>query len=366
MKGKPVVSLFDPIRLGAIHAPNRIIMAPLTRGRATADHVPTPIMARYYAQRATAGAIITEATGISQQGLGWPYAPGIWTTDQVESWRSVTQAVHDAQGRIILQLWHMGRVVHPSFLGGEMPVSASATTAPGLAHTYTGKLPYVEARPLSSGEIEDIIQDYRKAARQAVAAGFDGVQIHAANGYLIDQFLRDSSNLRDDAYGGSVENRLRFLHNVVSEVAKEIGPDRIGVRLSPNEEVQGVRDSAPETLFVAAARMLSDLGIAHLEVREPGENSTFQTPERPPIAPLIRKAFAGTLILNTGYDATSAQEALNDGAADAVSFGRPFIANPDLPARLAQNMAFMKEQMSDWYGPDEAGYADYPQLTSAN
>jgi 2,4-dienoyl-CoA reductase-like NADH-dependent reductase (Old Yellow Enzyme family) len=318
-------------------------------------------MARYYAQRATAGMIISEATGISQQGLGWPYAPGIWSRDQVTAWQAITHAVHEAGGRIILQLWHMGRVVHPSFLGGEKPVSASATTAPGLAHTYAGKLPYVEARALAGDEITQIVADYRKGAENAMTAGFDGVQLHAANGYLIDQFLRDKTNLRDDDYGGSVDNRLRLLHDVASNVADTVGPGRTGVRLSPNEEVQGVNDTAPEILFTAAARMLSDLGVAHLELREPGENSTFQTAERPPIAPLIRKAFAGRLILNSGYDAQRAQSALGEGGADAISFGRPFIANPDLPRRLAQAIPLQQEKTSDWYGPTETGYADYPE-----
>ena len=200
-------SLFDPIQLGAIAAPNRILMAPLTRGRATKAHVPTPIMAEYYRQRAGAGLIISEATGISQEGTGWPFAPGLWSPEQVEAWKPVVAAVHEAGGRIAAQLWHMGRVVHPDFLGGEKPVSASATTAPDQAHTYTGKKPYAEARALREDEIPRLLEDYAKAARNAIEAGFDGVQIHAANGYLIDQFLQSRTNLRTDRYGGSVENR---------------------------------------------------------------------------------------------------------------------------------------------------------------
>ena len=249
-------SLFDPIRLGAIHAPNRIIMAPLTRGRATREHVPTPLMAEYYAQRASAGLIITEATGISQQGLGWPYAPGLWNEQQVAAWRVITEAVHAAGGRIAAQLWHMGRMVHPSFLGGAQPVSASATTAPAKAHTYDGRAPYGEARPLRTDEIPGLLEDYRRAARNAIAAGFDGVQIHAANGYLIDQFLRDGTNHRDDQYGGPIENRIRLLSEVTAAVAETVGADRTGVRLSPNGEIQGCNDSNPEPLFQAAAAAL--------------------------------------------------------------------------------------------------------------
>ena len=199
-----MATLFDPVTVGKLSLPNRIFMAPLTRARATRDHVPTSVMATYYRQRAGAGLIISEATGISRQGLGWPFAPGIWSDEQVESWKPVTQAVHEAGGHIFLQLWHMGRVVHPDFLGGEAPVSASATTAPDEAHTYSGKQPYVQARALRIDEIPALIDDYRKAARNAIVAGFDGIQLHAANGYLIDQFLRDSTNHREDAYGGSL------------------------------------------------------------------------------------------------------------------------------------------------------------------
>ncbi|KTR41373.1 alkene reductase, partial [Curtobacterium oceanosedimentum] len=234
-------SLFDPIQLGAIQAPNRILMAPLTRGRASRTHVPTPIMAEYYRQRASAGLIISEATGISQEGTGWPFAPGLWAPEQVEAWKPVVAAVHEAGGRIVAQLWHMGRVVHPDFLGGQAPVSASATTAPDQAHTYEGK-PYAEARPLREDEIPRLLADYAKAARNAIEAGFDGVQIHAANGYLIDQFLRSGTNLRQDRYGGPVENRIRLLSEVARTVADTVGADRTGVRLSPNEPIQGVDD----------------------------------------------------------------------------------------------------------------------------
>ncbi len=358
-------TLFDPIRLGAIHAPNRILMAPLTRGRATREHVPTPLMADYYAQRASAGLIFTEATGISREGLGWPYAPGVWSAEQTAAWRLVTEAVHREGGRIACQLWHMGRTVHPSFLGGAPPVSASATTAPGKAHTYDGRQPYGEARPLDRAEIGRLLADYRAAAQNAVVAGFDGVHIHAANGYLIDQFLRDGTNHREDEYGGPVENRIRLLTEVAEAVTDAVGAERTGVRLSPNGEAQGVNDSHPEVLFVAAAAALSTLGVAFLELREPGDNGTFGKRDRPPIAPLIRKAFAGPLILNSDYDPERAETTVEAGEADAITFGRPFIANPDLPRRIAERLPLQKDVMATWYSQGPEGYVDYPFADAA-
>jgi 2,4-dienoyl-CoA reductase-like NADH-dependent reductase (Old Yellow Enzyme family) len=357
--------LFDPIRLGAIDAPNRIIMAPLTRARAARDHVPTPIMSIYYRQRAGAGLIITEATGISQEGLGWPYAPGIWSTNQVEAWKPITEAVHEAGGRIVLQLWHMGRIVHPSMLNGARPVSASATTAPGDAHTYDGKQPYVQARPLEIGEIPRLLDDYARATRNAIAAGFDGVQIHAANGYLIDQFLRDGSNQRTDDYGGSPENRVRLLREVTQVVANETGADRTGVRLSPNGDSQGVIDSDPASVFGLAAQALNALGIAFLELREPGPNGTFGQTDQPRQSPLVRQHFRGPLILNSDYDKARAQADLDKGLADAISFGRPFIGNPDLPHRLLKGAPLADASMAGWYSSGPEGYIDYPALTQA-
>ncbi len=353
-------TLFDPIQLGSIAAPNRILMAPLTRGRATRGHVPTPLMVDYYAQRASAGLIFTEATGISQEGLGWPNAPGIWSAGQVEAWKPVTAAVHEAGGRIALQLWHMGRIVHPSFLGGAQPVSSSATTAPGDAHTNDGKQPYTEARPLTIDDIKRLLDDYAHAARNAVAAGFDGVQLHAANGYLIDQFLRDNSNFRDDAYGGPVENRIRLLSEVATRLVETIGAEQVGVRLSPNGDSQGVNDSDPEPLFSAAAASLDRIGVAYLELREPGPNGTFGKAERPPVHPVIRKAFSRPLILNSDYRAASGQAALDAGEADAIAFGRTFLANPDLPRRFAEDLPLNDDDMATWYVPGAKGYTDYP------
>jgi 2,4-dienoyl-CoA reductase-like NADH-dependent reductase (Old Yellow Enzyme family) len=317
-------------------------------------------MADYYAQRATAGLIISEATGISQQGLGWPYAPGLWSSEQVEGWKPVTEAVHKAGGRIVAQLWHMGRLVHPSFTPEKPPVSASATTGPGKAHTDEGRLPYAQARALEIGEIPALLEEYRTAARHAIQAGFDGVQIHAANGYLIDQFLRDNSNLRTDEYGGPIENRIRLLREVTQAVTETVGADRTGVRLSPNGDTQGVNDSQPEALFTAAAASLSALGIAFLELREPGENGTFGRAEVPPIAPSIRRVFNGPLVLNSDYVADTAQAQLDSGVADAIAFGRTFLANPDLPRRFREGLPLNADVMATWYSQGPEGYVDYP------
>jgi len=357
-------SLFDPIQLGAITAPNRLLMAPLTRGRATREHVPTPLMAEYYAQRASAGLIITEATGISRQGLGWPFAPGLWSDEQVAAWKPVVQAVHDAGGRIMAQLWHMGRQVHSS-VTGEQPVSSSATTSPGKVHTYEGRQPYEEARALDIAEIPGLLDDYARATENALAAGFDGVQIHAANGYLIDQFLRDNANFRSDAYGGSVENRTRLLREVATRVAAVAGADRTAVRLSPNGDSQGVNDSDPHAVFLPAAKLLSDLGIAFLELREPGPDGTFGRSDVPRLSPEIRKVFDGPLVLNSDYfTLAAAQERIDAGVADAISFGRSFLANPDLPARLKVGAVLNEADMATWYSQGPEGYVDYPTLAA--
>jgi len=352
-------TLFDPIQLGAISAPNRILMAPLTRGRGTREHVPTPLMVDYYRQRASAGLIITEATGISREGAGWPYAPGLWTDEQVEAWKPVTAAVHEAGGRIAAQLWHMGRVVHSS-LSGSQPVSASATTAPGKAHTYDGKQPYEEARPLALAEIPRLLDDYRRAAANAIRAGFDGVQLHSANGYLIDQFLRDNSNFRDDAYGGSIDNRTRLLDEVTRAIVEVVGADRTGVRLSPNGDSQGVNDSRPVELFTATAAKLDAIGIAFLELREPPAGGTFGRSDVPAVSPDIRKVFRNALVLNSDYTAERAKAALDSGVADAIAFGRPFLANPDLPRRLVEGLPLNPDDMATWYSQGAEGYTDYP------
>ena len=359
-------SLFDPVTLGAVTCPNRIVMAPMTRARATREHVPTELMKTYYAERASAGLIITEATGMSRQGLGWPYAPGIWTREQAEAWKPIVAAVHEAGGRIFCQLWHMGRIVHPSFLNGEKPVSASATTAPGQAFTYEGRQDYVEARPLELAEIPELLDDYANAAGLAMSAGFDGVQIHAANGYLIDQFLRDNSNFRDDDYGGSIENRVRLLRQVTHAVVDIVGAERTAVRLSPNGEVQGVNDSNPVPLFTHAAEVLDEIGIAFLELREPGPDGTFGKADHPPIAPAIRKVFRNPLVLNSDYTLEKAEAVVGAGEADAIAFGRPFIANPDLVRRFETGAALAAANPATWYSQGPEGYVDYPALETVS
>ena len=355
--------LFEELTLGAIEAPNRIFMAPLTRGRADMAAVPSDLMVEYYRQRSGAGLIISEATGISREGLGWPFAPGLWSAEQVEGWKPVTEAVHEAGGRIVAQLWHMGRVVHPD-LGGGQPVSASATTAPGHAHTYEGRKGYVEARALPRDEIARVVEDYRKAAANAKLAGFDGVQLHGANGYLVDQFLRDGSNLRDDDYGGSAENRARFLKEASAALIDVWGADRVGVRLSPNGDTQGVDDSDPETTFGTAARVLAELDIAFLELRQPGPEGTFGQTDVPQQDDGIRANFPGTLILNSDYSPEQAAQDVASGRCDAISFGRPFISNPDLPTRILQGaeLAPNKDVPQSWYTPGPSGYTDYPAM----
>jgi N-ethylmaleimide reductase len=354
-----MTTLFDSIKVGNLTCPNRIWMAPMTRGRATRDHVPTDLMAAYYAQRASAGLIISEATHISIEGSGWPYAGGLMGPEHVSGWKTVTDAVHKAGGRMYAQLWHMGRLVHPS-LHGVQPVSASATTAPGRAHTYEGKQPYVEARALAIEEIPRLLGDYVNAARNAIAAGFDGVQLHGANGYLIDQFLRDSCNKRLDAYGGSIENRVRLLREVVAALVDAVGKDRTAVRLSPNGDSQGCDDSNQAILFPAAAAALDRFGLSFLELREPGPDGTFGKSDRPPVAPLIRKTFKGVLVLNSDYDFARGEAALASGAADAITYGRKFLANPDLPRRFAENWELNPDDMTTWYSQGPDGYVTYP------
>lgn len=358
-------ALFQPLTMGALHARNRIFMAPLTRGRAANPmFVPNDLMATYYRQRANAGLILTEATGISREGLGWPSAPGIWSDEQVEAWKPITAAVHDEGGLIAMQLWHMGRLVHPYFLDGGAPVSASATKAPGEAHTPDGKQEYAEALALSQEEIARVVEDYRKAAGNAKKAGFDAVQLHGANGYLIDQFLRDGSNLRDDEYGGNAQNRTRFMREVLEALVDVWGADRVGIRLSPNGETQGVDDSDPATTFGAAAKVIEDMHLAFLELREPGPKGTFGQTDVPKQSPLIRTIYSGPLILNSDYGPAGAVSDIENDRCDAVSFGRPYISNPDLVERIrcGADLNPNKDVPKSWYFPIPEGYVDYPTL----
>ena len=355
-------SLFDPIDLSpALKLSNRILMAPLTRGRATKEAVPTDLQRDYYAQRAGAGLIVSEATGISREGLGWPYAPGLWSGAQVEGWKPVVGAVHDAGGKIVAQLWHMGRIV-PTGVSGMPAVSASAVRNDALGHSYGGKEPYPEPRAASLDDIKRILGDYASAAHNAIAAGFDGVQIHGANGYLIDQFLRNGTNQRTDDYGGSIDNRLRFMSEVVEAVVAEVGIDRTGIRLSPVGESQGCNDSDNHTLFTAAAARLEELKVPWIELREPGPQSTFRATDELPASPSMRKVYSGKMVLNSDYDDSNAQATLDAGIADAISFGRTFIANPDLPERLRVGAALNAWNGKTFYSQGPEGYVDYPRM----
>ena len=358
-------ALFQPLKMGALEARNRIFMAPLTRGRAADPmFVPNEMMGTYYKQRSGAGMIITEATGISREGLGWPSAPGIWSDEQVEAWKPIVEGVHAEGGLIVMQLWHMGRIVHSTFLDGNPPLSASATQAPGEAHTPKGRLPYDVAREMTHEDIKRTLDDYRKAAENAKKAGFDGVQLHAANGYLIDQFLRDGTNLRTDEYGGSPENRTRFLREVLEVLVDVWGKDRVGVRLSPNGDSQGTDDSNPPATFGAAAKVVEELGVAFLELRQPGPDGTFGNTDVPKQDALIRSIYSGPLILNSDYTAEEADADVTSGRADAISFGRPYISNPDLEKRIAAGAEFNpnKDVPKSWYFPIAEGYIDYPTL----
>jgi 2,4-dienoyl-CoA reductase-like NADH-dependent reductase (Old Yellow Enzyme family) len=356
--------LFDPLSLGALELPNRIVMAPLTRARAGRDAVPNALMARYYAQRASAGLIVSEATGISREGLGWPNAPGLWNRAQVEGWKLVTHAVHEAGGRMVAQLWHMGRLVH-SAVSGMDPVSSSATIAPDYAHTYEGKKPYVQARSASPDDVRRIVADYASAARNAIAAGFDGVQIHGANGYLVDQFLRDGANFRDDPYGGSIERRLSFMSEVIEAVGAEIGIDRVGIRFSPNIRVQGVEDSHPPVLFEAVARRLEKLSVPWIELREPRLPISAGAVPTELVSPAMRPLYSGRIVINSDGYWCDSHRRLIDGDGDAVSIGRRFIANPDLVKRIALGAPLNEGDSSTFYSGGAQGYVDYPELDEA-
>ena len=357
-------SLFEPVEFGSIRLKNRIVMAPLTRARSDREAVPNALMAEYYAQRASAGLIISEATGISREGLGWPNAPGLWSEKQVDDWKLVTEAVRRAGGKIVAQLWHMGRLVHPD-LGGGQPLSASATTAPDYAHTYEGKKPYTLARTATKEDIRRIIGDYAAAARNAISAGFDGVQVHGANGYLVDQFLRDSSNYRTDDYGGSIENRIRFAAEVLAAVGDTIGMERVGIRFSPNIYSQGVDDSDPIPLFAALARRLEELKVPWIELREAHKPTSAGAIPTDPVSPAMRPIYSGKIALNSDYDGPSARARMAEGIADAISFGRPFISNPDLVERIRSGATLAAGDEGSFYSGGARGYVDYPTMDKA-
>ena len=350
------VSLFDAVSVGGLKLPNRIVMAPMTRGRAGENKTPTPLMAEYYSQRASAGLIITEGAAISGQGYGWVGSPGIYTKAHVKGWKQVTDAVHLQGGRIFLQLWHTGRVSHPHFQQGATPIAPSAIAATGDAYTLLGKKPFVTPRAMSQQEISTVVQEYAHSTVLAKEAGFDGVEIHGANGYLIDQFIRDGSNHRTDTYGGSIKNRLRFLMEVTQAVVGAWSADRVGVRLSPTGSYNSMGDSNPTATFTAAAAQLSKLGLAYLHVIDQGSDNRQQ--DRPALP--MRKLFKGTYILNQDYDFRSGTDAVKAGHADLISYGRSYVANPDLVERFRTGVPLSPQTSKFLYQGGEIGYTDYP------
>lgn len=347
-------TLFDPLQLGELTLPNRIVMAPLTRCRADEGRVPNALMAEYYQQRASAGLILTEATSVSAMGVGYPDTPGIWSAAQIAGWRLVTEAVHAAGGRILLQLWHVGRISAPLYLNGATPVAPSAVRPAGHVSLVRPVQDFVTPRALTLDQIAATVADYRQAAVNAKAAGFDGVHLHAANGYLLDQFLQDSTNLRDDIYGGVVENRARLLLEVVDACIEVWGAGRVGVHLAPRMDAHDMADSNPTATFGYVATELGKRRIAFLSTREYAADNS--------LTPLLKQLFGGGVIANEKFDKTTANQWLAEGKADAVAFGIPFIANPDLPARLAADAPLNPPRKELFYGKGPVGYTDYPKL----
>lgn len=350
-------TLFDPLKLGPYTLPNRILMAPLTRSRAGSERVPNALMAEYYAQRASAGLILSEATSVTPMGVGYADTPGIWSDEQTEGWRQVTKAVHAKGGRIFLQLWHVGRISDPVFLNGELPVAPSAIQPAGTVSLVRPKRPYVTPRALTRDEIPDVIEAYRKGAENAHKAGFDGVEIHGANGYLLDQFLQDKTNRRDDDYGGSIANRARLMLEATDAAISVWGPERVGLHLNLRRNNHDIDDSTPEATFSYVASEVGQRKIAFIIARE-----ALDTPR---IGPLVRRAFGGVYIANQDFTRETAEHIVAQGEADAVAFGKPFIANPDLPARFAKDAPLNAPDDATFYTPGSTGYTDYPFLAGA-
>lgn len=350
-----MAKLLDPITVGDLTLPNRVLLAPLTRARASTGRVPNALMAEYYGQRAGAGLILTEATSVTPQGVGYADTPGIWSAEQVDGWKAVTRAVHDKGGRIFLQLWHVGRISDPMFLNGDLPVAPSAIAAAGHVSLVRPKRPYVTPRPLELDEIPGVVAAFAQGAENAKRAGFDGVEIHSANGYLLDQFLQDKTNRRMDAYGGPVENRARLLLEVTDAVVKVWGPGRVGVHFSPRGDDHDMGDSNPAATFGFVAEQLGNRGLAFLCSREYRADDW--------LGPQLKRAFGGPYIGNEKFTRDSAEAAIAAGEIDAVAFGTSFIANPDLPRRFALNASLNAPRPDKFYGGGAEGYTDYPTLS---
>jgi 2,4-dienoyl-CoA reductase-like NADH-dependent reductase (Old Yellow Enzyme family) len=349
-------SLFDPIQLGDLYLPNRIFMAPLTRLRGTPDHIPTPIMIDYYTQRASAGLIISEGTPIDPLGVGYANVPGLWSEQQTEAWKPITAAVHKAGGHIYSQIWHVGRISDPEFLNGQLPVAPSAIAASGTVSLLRPQRPFVTPRALTLEEIKDVVEAFRRGAQNALDAGFDGVELHGANGYLLDQFLQDGSNHRTDEYGGPIENRARLMLECADAAISVYGPGRVGMHLAPRSDSHGISDSNPTATFTYVARELGKRKIAFIAAREHvGPDS---------IGPCLKEIFGGVFVANEAIDFETGQRLLDEGKADAVAFGKLFIANPDLPARFAKRSPLNRPNAATFYDHGPEGYADYPALNS--
>jgi 2,4-dienoyl-CoA reductase-like NADH-dependent reductase (Old Yellow Enzyme family) len=351
-------SLFDPITMGDLHLPNRIVMAPLTRNRSSGpSRVPNALMREYYAQRASAGAIISEATSVTPMGVGYPHTPGVWSQEQVKGWRCITEGVHKADGRILMQLWHVGRISDPSYHNGALPVAPSAIAPKGRLSLLRPERPYVVPRALETEEVLGVVEAFREGARNAKSAGFDGVEIHGANGYLLDQFLQDRSNKRTDRYGGPIENRARLMLEVTDAVVSVWGPGRVGMHLAPRTDAHDMGDRDRLATFGYVARELGKRKIAFICARE--------SLEEPRLGPLLKRAFGGVYVGNEGFTPESAAETLAAGKADAIAFGKLFIANPDLPRRIALNAPLNPWNSATFCSQGEEGYVDYPALAEA-
>ena len=357
MKTTTHTPLFQPLQVGALTLPNRVIMAPLTRCRAGEGRVPTDLMAEYYRQRAGAGLIITEATSVDPMGVGYPNTPGIWSEAQVEGWKKITAAVHEAGGRIFMQLWHVGRISDPIYLDGKLPVAPSAIKPAGHVSLVRPMKDFETPRALETHEIPAIVEAYRRGAENAQRAGFDGVELHGANGYLLDQFLQSGSNHRTDEYGGSLENRARLMLEAVDAAISVWGANRVGLHLAPRGDSHDMGDANPEETFTYVAREMGKRGLAFLFTRE-GQ-------DEPRISPLMKQAFGGVLIANQQLDISTAERLIENGEADAAAWGKLFIANPDLPARLAAGSPLNEPHAETFYGSGPVGYTDYPSLAAS-